>query len=263
MAAPAISYWQETREKKEGTLVLSYRSLRNAIGFIGAGFPVVLFVGVEIVSGQWPGSVSGYYFTSMRNVFVGALCAISVFLITYNGYNNLDRWITNLAGFFALGVAFCPTANPNFHPHWVSYFHQIFSSLMMVFLALMSLQFTRTESSQVGDLPAQLLWLLRALLGRGISPTANDEQEAEKKLAGLKTDTEEAKELEGRIQKRRRNMIYLWCARLILLWIVCSLLQNLINAPAWHLFFFCEVLALWTFAVSWFTKGQVLRKEEI
>ncbi len=257
-AAPqANSYWQRTREKKKGALVLNYRSLRNAIGLIGAGFPIVLFVGAEIY-GQWPESVSGYYFTPMRNVLVGALCAVGVFLMAYSGYNNLDRWITNLAGFFALGVAFCPTANPNFHPHWVSYLHHIFSSLMMIFLALMALQFTRTESSHMGDLPTQLRSLWRALLGRGLSPEAKEARHARDELERPEAPNERVL-LEKIVQKYRRNRIFISCAWLILIWIACALLQNLIKQPTWHLFFFCEVFALWTFAVSWFAKGQLLR----
>jgi hypothetical protein len=29
----------------------------------------------------------------MRNIFVGALCALGVFLGAYNGYDEVDRWI--------------------------------------------------------------------------------------------------------------------------------------------------------------------------
>lgn len=267
------SRWPEVqREKKDNALVIKYINLRKAIGYIGFLFPVVLFIGAWSISKKsgfswyWPGSVSGYYFTSVRNVFVGALCAIAVFLITYIGYDELDRWITNLAGIFTLGVAFFPTANPNFHPLWISYFHHIFSSLMMIFLALMALQFTRKKSSKGEDLRAQLLHLWKALLGK-VPPTAEEEQEAEKRLAELETveptedQVRQKVELETRIQKRRRNRIYIYCAWLILVWIALALIQNLFYEPAWHLFFFCEVFALWTFAVSWFVKGQTLMKD--
>ena len=265
------SRWQETqREGKENGLIINYTNLRQAIGYIGFLFPVVLFIGAWSISEKsgftwhWPGSVSGYYFTSMRNVFVGALCAIAVFLIAYSGYNELDRWITNLAGIFALGVAFFPTANPNFHPLWISYFHHIFASLMMIFLALMALQFTRTTSSEGEGLRDQLLHLWKALLGK-IPPTVQEEREAETGLAKQQAETasqvRQKVELEKRIKKRQRNRIYIYCAWLILTWIALAGLQNLFYEPAWHLFFFCEVFALWTFAVSWFVKGQTLMKD--
>ena len=45
----------------------------------------------------------------MRNIFIGTLCALGVFLAAYEGYDDVDRWITNVAGFGAIGVALCPT----------------------------------------------------------------------------------------------------------------------------------------------------------
>jgi hypothetical protein len=259
------------REKTANALIINYINLRKAIGYIGFLFPVALFVGAwsisnSVLSWQWPGSVSGYYFTSMRNVFVGALCVIAAFLIAYSGYNEMDRWITNLAGIFALGVALFPTGNPNFHPVWVSYFYHIFSSLMLIFLALMALQFTRTKPSSGEHLRDQLLHLLKALLGK-IPPTAHEVQETEKQLKELAkaeptgSRARQKMELQKRARKWQRNRTYIYCARLILIWIAFALLQNLIHEPAWHLFFFCEVFALWTFAVSWFVKGQTLMKD--
>jgi hypothetical protein len=53
--------------------------------------------------------MSGYYYTGMHNIFVGALCALGVFLVAYNGYDDLDRWITNIAGAAAIIVALFPT----------------------------------------------------------------------------------------------------------------------------------------------------------
>jgi hypothetical protein len=248
-----IPYWQQLRAKQDGSLVLSYRALRNAIGVIGFGLPIVLFVGAKLITGQWPQSVSGYYFSPVRNVLVGALCTVSVFLMAYSGYTNLDRWVTNVAGAFALGVAFFPTANPAFQPHWISIFHHVFSTLMLIFLALMSLQFARTAATEIGDLKHQLCWLwhtfwhgARKASPKPASATAEDADAANKMTL-----------------KAGRNKVYVWCARLIIVWIICAAVQNLINAPSLHLFFWCEVLALWTFSLAWLTKGQVLRKQEV
>ncbi len=83
--------------------------LRQIVGWIGTLLPIVLLVGVAISSTESrPDSMSGYYYTDMRNVFVGSLCALGAFLGAYDGYDDLDRWITNIAGFCAIGVAFCP-----------------------------------------------------------------------------------------------------------------------------------------------------------
>jgi hypothetical protein len=102
-------------EASEGTgasrLVISYLTLRRAIGVIGSSLPFVLVVGKGLL-GSWAiqPSISSYYYTGMRNVFVGALCATGVFLLSYRGYDRADSIASNLAGVFVVGVALLPTA---------------------------------------------------------------------------------------------------------------------------------------------------------
>ena len=61
-------------------LVISYLSLRKAIGFIGLLLPVVLALGNLLLgSAGLETSISRYYYTNMGNVFVGSLCAIGTF----------------------------------------------------------------------------------------------------------------------------------------------------------------------------------------
>src|SRR2546422_1314512 len=93
-----------------GSLVLSYLGLRKAVGIIGTALPFVLALGKILLEG--PGiqsSISSYYHTGMRDVFVGSLCAIAVFLISYHGYEQKDDIAGDLACVFALGVALFPT----------------------------------------------------------------------------------------------------------------------------------------------------------
>jgi hypothetical protein len=105
--------------------VISYHMLRNAIGIIGILLPFVLIFG-KIVFFQSPGiqdSISSYYYTEMRDVLVGSLCAIGVFLFSYKGYDNpnphpalqrlpfrgTDDLASTVAGVCAIGVALFPT----------------------------------------------------------------------------------------------------------------------------------------------------------
>src|SRR5215468_1540580 len=92
-------------------LIISYLGLRKAVGFIGLGLPFVLIFGNQLFpdSPWFQYSISDYYYTHMRNVFVGSLCAIGVFLITYRGYDICDRIAGALASVFAIGVALFPT----------------------------------------------------------------------------------------------------------------------------------------------------------
>ena len=54
-------------------------------------------------------SISAYYHTAARNVFVGALCAIGVCLIVYRGNLDEENVALDYSGFMAFVVAFVPT----------------------------------------------------------------------------------------------------------------------------------------------------------
>ena len=123
--------------------VSSYMTLRKGIGWIGTLLPfAVAIINMLLVSAViLKGSVSGYYYTGARNVLVGGLCAIGVFLFAYRGHDEWDRWITNVAGLFAIGVAFCPTApaHPSSSGKIVGYFHGIFAFALFATLAVIAL----------------------------------------------------------------------------------------------------------------------------
>jgi len=89
----------------------SYLALRKAVGWIGILLPFALMLGVFIIfNGEIiQESISHYYHTEMRNVFVGSLCAVALFMFFYTGYEKWDEWAGNVAGFFAICVAFFPT----------------------------------------------------------------------------------------------------------------------------------------------------------
>lgn len=97
-------------------IVHSYMALRKAIGMIAVALPFVLAVGWAFRSGFGiERSISSYYHTGVRDIFVGALCAIGVFLWTYRGYDWRDELASNFAALCAFGVALFPTT-PDFDP---------------------------------------------------------------------------------------------------------------------------------------------------
>jgi hypothetical protein len=88
-------------------------ALRRAIGLIGIGLPIVLPVGkVLFFEPGLPETISAYYYTDMRNVLVGALCAIGVYLLYYPGYDRGDNITTALAGLGSITLALSPTFPP-------------------------------------------------------------------------------------------------------------------------------------------------------
>jgi hypothetical protein len=94
----------------QNTLVHSYLFLRRAIGLIGLALPVVLILGKQLVQGgDLIGSLSGYYYTDLRDVLVGAMCAVGVFLLAYYGHDRVDNIASTVAGLGAIGLALSPT----------------------------------------------------------------------------------------------------------------------------------------------------------
>lgn len=89
--------------------IKTYRYLR--IGMIGA----VLLLGASIAIERakvscWQTSVSAYYYTPVRAIFVGTLLAVGLSLIVYKG-TGLEDVCLNFAGILAPVVAVAPTTD--------------------------------------------------------------------------------------------------------------------------------------------------------
>lgn len=118
------------------------RLLRLGVGVIGCVLPIALIVGNLLMGSTVivPGSMSGSYYTSTRNLFVGALCALGVFLIGYRHTKRQNR-CTWFAGVCALVVAFAPTSPPwpQTEPAWIGYLHLAAAGALISTLGLFCL----------------------------------------------------------------------------------------------------------------------------
>lgn len=126
-------------------LTYSYLTLRRAVGWIGILLPFTLLIGNILIFREdvIRGSISLYYYSGMRDVFVGGVCAIALFMFFYRGYDRIDRWSSNLVGFFAVCVAFFPTTEHG-PLNWPGKVHFFSASCFFVLLAYISLfLFTR------------------------------------------------------------------------------------------------------------------------
>ena len=92
-------------------VVLTYRYLRGAM--IALLLMLLLSVGYqwwwETDHSCWLGSISAYYYTPARSVFVGSLCALGASLIAYKGHSPEEDVLLNFSGFMAFVVAMVPT----------------------------------------------------------------------------------------------------------------------------------------------------------
>ena len=210
-------------------LVLKYLGLRTGIGIIGMALPVALVFGRMILESS-PGildSVSDYYYSLMRGVLVGGLCAVGVFLISYRYVRwGWDDILGDIAGVFAIGVALFPTDCPTDvyqcptpQPMMIGMVHWICGGGFLILLALFALWlFPRTVPGRKDDRTPQKIW---------------------------------------------RNKVYYFCGSVIVVCIVgCIIVQKFLPYEPWqqsyHSVFWLELVATLMFGIAWLVKGQAI-----
>jgi hypothetical protein len=104
------------RPENEPRYVRSYVFTRFAVGVVGVLLPPVLvFLEPALFDGLPAprGSLSAYYYSGVREVFVGGLWAIGVFLVVYKFLDfSWESLLSSLAGAAAVLVAIFPTERP-------------------------------------------------------------------------------------------------------------------------------------------------------
>ena len=97
------------RERHDG-VQSTYRYLRLAMPLLVAvlGASVVLQIFAPDPD-CWQSSISAYYYTAARAVFVSTLCAIGTCMVVYQGNTDAEDIALNVSGFLAAVVAFVPT----------------------------------------------------------------------------------------------------------------------------------------------------------
>ncbi len=211
-------------------LVISYYRVRQVLGYAGLSLPIFLVVGGLLSLGGIEPSISDYYHTVLRDIFVGIMTAIGLFLIAYPGHHRTDQdrlsddRITTLAGIAAIGVAFFPN---EYHVK-----SEAFESPLQMWLGHTHASWGHYGSAIV------FLFLLGLLCHNRFARTA----------------------------KPWRRRIYRACGKVI--WamtlgvIIASYFK--IRGPAgpqavvndYYLVLWFEAVAIWAFAVSWLTKGR-------
>ncbi len=205
-------------------LVVSYLSIRRAIGMIGLFLPILLGpVGYWGFGIPIQDNMSSYYHTALRDGFVGALCAIAIFLFCYRGYDWVESWTANLGCFSALGVALCPVdlGRDPFHQRSVlGALHTVSGGLFFLTLAFYSLYHFPRRSREIAPHEAQRRLIYRT---SGIVILLS--------LAGMGT----------------------------FLFLLPPETRARLNA--YHLIFWGEWIAVWAFAAAWLTKGRAMLAE--
>jgi hypothetical protein len=95
---------------KSQDAIKTYRYLR--IGMIGAVALLAASIGIERSKVDcWQTSISAYYYTPVRAIFVGTMIAVGLSLIVYKGRGTWEDTFLNFAGMLAPVVAVVPTTD--------------------------------------------------------------------------------------------------------------------------------------------------------
>jgi hypothetical protein len=220
----------EKEIEPERSLIISYMTLRKAIGFLGVALPFVVSLGALILFRTGiQGSISSYYYTGMREVLVGILWSIGVFLLSYNGYTIVDALAGKLGCVFAVGITLFPTTpdnNPSAKAVVIGHVHLAFAALFFLTLIYFS-YFLFTKTSGEPDK----------------HPITR--------------------------RKRQRNNVYRVCGVVMAVCILLIGTYQFLPDKAASVFkvydpiFWLETIAIVAFGISWLIKGETLLKDQV
>lgn len=199
---------------------LSYLGVRRGIGILGLALPVVLILGtIWLDQGAVRGSISSYYYTVMRDYFVGTNCAMGFLLASYR-YRREDRYLSDAVAVCVVGLALFATppalAHLSVAQTIVGYVHLVFASLFFLGMAYFCLSlFTRTDPR--------------------LPPTP---QKGSRNLV-----------------YRLCGSVILTCLVLVL---ASDLALSDHLKDGLHPVFWLESVAVWAFSLSWLIKGELL-----
>ena len=89
--------------------VVSYLTLRKMIGWVGLLMPITVRLGALIFEHiRTTDSISAYYYTGMRDVFVSTLVLVGVLLACYLTPARRDNVSATVAGLAAIGIGLFP-----------------------------------------------------------------------------------------------------------------------------------------------------------
>lgn len=124
--------------------VRSYLYLSLGMGLVALFLPIAL-----VITGGYNGhfSISYFYHVSdlTRNILVGCLWAVGVFLFLFQGLSRWENWVLNLAGVSAIGVAMFPMAAQQCGAAEGASLHGISAIVFFLCLATVAVFFSKTR----------------------------------------------------------------------------------------------------------------------
>lgn len=220
--------------------IISYYTMRRALGILGITLPLILLAGSFLFGScrEVQISVSAYYHTNMRNLFVGFNCAVALFLFAYRGHD----WMDNLAGYlgciFVLGVAFLPCTISTPDPP-----------------CLVPVSIQDPLIGKLHNLSALLYFMVLIVYSLLLFPKTHLDMVTGEKMFMKR-------------QKKRRNVVYYICGSLMMTSLLLIIVYMFIlehhypDLKRLDPVFWLESIMFLSFGISWLTKGQLFFRDE-
>ena len=132
---------------------IGYIKLRVGMAYLAFIFPLIFLISSFILRRtDFQDSISAYYFSrdTERNLFVGILICIGIFLHLYEGYSVLEDRILSLAGVFAIGIALVPMGTIGWEVFGQRVtLHGIFAALFFACIHIVAIWLSETTLSDL------------------------------------------------------------------------------------------------------------------
>lgn len=216
-----------------------YLALRTIIGVLGMILPFLVLImafgfGKELPQFWWS-SISATYYTNSREIFCGLMFAVGLFLITYVGYEKIDRIVTTLSGISAFGIAFFPCS-----------LHTVTTETVGIFQLPQSV-------SVIFHLGFAAAFFLLLAFNSFFLFTRTNKNEGFKNLITK--------------EKRTRNFVYKTCGLIMFIAMIADLILSIVINTTHHdntafeqtpIAIILESIMLLAFGFSWLVKGEAI-----
>lgn len=128
----------------------------RSLGVIALALPFVLLAGDSLVTQTFVvrESIGGYYFTAMRDILVGSLCAMGILLL--RAVANRSRALSGaVAGIAAIVTALFPPAAPGSVPSIIAPIRTASTALLIILSAYFVFSFINTIDPERSAMPQQ------------------------------------------------------------------------------------------------------------
>jgi len=201
----------------------SSKKILLTTGILGMFFPIILTIGTQFFEcRELQNAISTYYYTNMRDFFVGILFAIGITFFCYNGYDKYDKIASWFATVSIICIAVFPTNNE--------------STCLFGLKSNLS-----TTSGLLHNISATTLFITLAVMCLFLFTKSNQFPTEEKKI---------------------RNKIYKTCGIIIfssLIFLALYMNTNLLRLQFghWKPVFLFESIMLIAFGFAWIVKGDL------